>query len=118
MVRIEREKKIKLLSTFVSDKLTEEDYDKVLAALQQSVNEWYGVRWYFELRDFSGWESEAALEEMKFDIDHAEELAKVAIVGNKKWECWIKKAMKAFPVVEFRYFTPTEKEDAKQWISS
>ncbi|WP_026135826.1 SpoIIAA family protein [Nafulsella turpanensis] len=118
MVRIEREKAGNLVSTYVSDKLTKEDYDKILPALQQTVNEWDGVRWYFEMRDFSGWEPIAALRDLKFDIEHANELTKIAMVGTQKWQEWLTKAMKPFTSAEVRFFDLLEREEALRWIKS
>ena len=118
MVRIEREKTAKILKTFVSDQLTKEDYFKLLPALQHTVNEWSDVRWYFEMRDFSGWEPMAVLQELKFDIEHANEVSKVAMVGSKKWQEWLTKAMDPFTSADVRYFDLLEKEEANQWIKS
>ena len=116
MVRIEREKTGNLVKTFVSDKLTQEDYDKILPALQQTVNEWEGVRWYFEMRDFSGWEPGAALQDLKFDVEHANEMGKIAMVGTKKWQEWLTAAMKPFTSADVRYFDLLEREEALHWI--
>ena len=118
MVRIEREKTGNIIRTFVSDKLTKEDYEKMLPALQQTENEWDSVRWYFEMRDFSGWEPAAAFQDLKFDIEHANEMAKVAMVGTKKWEEWLTKTMKPFTSADVRYFDLQEREEALQWIAS
>ena len=118
MVRIEREKTGNLIKTFVSDKLTAEDYEKILPALQQTVNEWDSVRWYFEMRDFSGWEPTAALQDLKFDVAHATEMAKIAMVGTKKWQEWLTKAMKPFTSADVRYFDLLEREEALQWIKT
>ena len=118
MVRIEREKSGNVIRTLVSDQLTEEDYDKILPALQQTLNEWDSVRWYFEMRDFSGWEPKAAFKELKFDIEHANEMAKVAMVGTKKWQEWLTTAMKPFTSADVRYFDLQEREEALQWIQS
>lgn len=118
MVRIERDKSEKMLSTFVSDQLTEEDYVKIRLALQQSVNEWYGVRWYLELRNFAGWEGKAPREALKLEVDNAGEIARVAMVVASKWEEWLDKAMKPFNFAEFRYFTPAQQEEARQWLVS
>ena len=118
MVRIEREKNGNMIKTLVSDKLTKEDYDKILPALQQTVNEWDSVRWYFEMRDFSGWEPAAAFKDLKFDIEHATEMTKIAMVGTKKWEEWLTKAMKPFTSADVRFFDLQEREEALQWIKS
>lgn len=117
MVRIEREKSGNLVKTFVSDKLTKEDYDKMLPAVQQTLNEWSKVRWYFELRDFSGWEPAAAVKDLRFDVEHANELSKIAIVGTKKWEEWLTMAMKPFTSAEVRYFELEDREEAQVWIA-
>lgn len=118
MVRIEREKSGNLVKTFVSDKLTQEDYDKILPALQQTVNEWDSVRWYFEMRDFSGWEPGAALKDLKFDVEHANEMQKIAMVGTKKWQEWLTAAMKPFTSAQVRYFDLPDREEALLWIKS
>ena len=118
MVRIEREKAGNIIKTFVSDQLSREDYFKILPALQHTVNEWDQVRWYFEMRDFSGWEPEAALEELRFDIDHANQMSKIAMVGSKKWRDWLTRAMSLFPLAEVRYFDLMEREEAILWIKS
>lgn len=116
MVRIEREKTGNLVKAYVSDQLTQEDYDKILPALQQTLNEWSEVRLYFEMRDFSGWEAGAALADLKFDIEHGNEMSKVAMVGAKKWQEWLTAAMKPFTSAEVRYFDLPEREEALRWI--
>lgn len=118
MVRIEREKSGNLIKTLVSDKLTQEDYDKMLPALEQTVSEWESVRWYFEMRDFSGWEPVAALQDLKFDIEHANQMTKIAMAGTKKWQEWLTKTMKPFTSADVRFFDLQEREQALQWIKS
>lgn len=118
MVRIEREKNGNMIKTLVSDKLTKEDYDKMLPALQQTVNEWDSVRWYFEMKDFGGWEPVAALKDLKFSIEHAEEMSKIAMVGSKKWQEWLTKAMKPFTAANVRFFELSQREEAQEWIKS
>lgn len=118
MVRIEKEKTGNIIKTIVSDKLTKEDYDQILPALQETVNEWESVRWYFEMRDFSGWEPVAALRDLKFDIAHANEMTKIAMVGSEKWQEWLSQAMKPFTSADVRYFDLLEKEQALEWIKS
>ncbi len=116
MVRIEREKNGSLIMTFVSDQLTKEDYFKILPALQHTVNDFEEVRWYFEIRDFSGWEPLAALQELRFDVDRAEKILRVAITGPEKWQEWLTKSMSLLPFANVRCFGLTEKEQALMWI--
>lgn len=118
MVRIEREKSENMIRTLVSDLLTREDYDKMLPALQQTVNEWNGIRWYFEMRNFGGWEPGATFQELKFEIEHADEVAKIALVGTKKWQEWLTEATKPFTLAEVRFFEYPEREEAIRWIKS
>lgn len=118
MVRIEREKSGNIIRTLVSDMLTREDFDKMLPAVQQTVNEWSNIRWYFELRNFPGREPGAAYQELKFDIEYAAEVAKVAMVGTKNWQEWLTTAMKPFTSAEVRFFDILEREEALRWIES
>lgn len=118
MVRIEREKSGKIIRTIVSDMLTREDYDKILSALQQTVKEWSRIRWYFEMRNFGGWEPGAAFQELKFDVEHADEVAKIALTGTEKWKKWLTNGVEPFGSAEVRFFNISEREEAIRWIES
>lgn len=118
MIHIEKEKTGNLIKTLVSDKLTQEDYDKLIPILEQTLEEWSNLRWYFEMQDFRGWSMQAAFMDLGFDIRHATDLSKIAMVGEKHWQETLTNLMKPFTSADVRYFSLEEKEEAMEWIRS
>lgn len=106
-----------LIATRASGKLTREDYEKVLPALEKLEAKYSKIRWFFEMApDFDGWSIEAAAKDLKFDLSHAKQLEKVAMVGDKKWEEWLTKLMKPFTTAEVKFFESSKIEEAQIWI--
>lgn len=54
-------------------------------------------------------------EDAKFDIKHASDLEKIAMVGEKKWLVWMTDLMKPFTSAEIKSFELDEKDGAKKW---
>jgi uncharacterized protein YjbK len=118
MIRIEKEKTGNLIKTFVSDKLTREDYDQLIPIMEKTLEDWKNVRWYFEMQDFRGWSMQGAFIDFSFSFKHATELSKLAMVGEKEWQESLTQVMKPFTSADVRFFSLEEKEEALRWITS
>jgi hypothetical protein len=118
MLKILQQKEGNLIATKATEKLTEVDYNKLLPLLNNKVQQYQKIRWYFEMEDFDGWELKAFWEEIKFDAKHLNDFGKVAMVGDKKWEEWMTDLMKPFTSAKVKFFDTSEKEEAKRWIKS
>ena len=105
-----------LLATRATGNLTEADFDKLLPLLNNIVERYKKIRWYFEMEGFEGWTPKAFWKDLKFDVQHANDFEKVAMIGDKKWEKWMTDLMKPFTSAEVKFFDLEEKEIAKKWI--
>ena len=105
-----------LIATRATENLTEADYDKLLPLLNNIVEKYKKIRWYFEMEGFEGWTPKAFWKDLKFDVQHANKFEKVAMVGDEKWENWMTDLMKPFTSAEVKFFDLEEKEIAKKWI--
>lgn len=106
-----------LVATRANGKLTKEDYEKILPVLNQLEEKYPKIRWYFEMApDFDGWSLKAAAKDLNFDLSHAKQLEKIAMVGDKKWEEWLTEIMKPFTSAEIKFFELSQKEEAQVWI--
>lgn len=99
-------------------KLTKADYNKLMPLLNKVVSQHEKIPWYFEMGNFVGWELKAFWEDVKFDVRHANDFDKVAMVGDKKWEEWMTEGMKPFTSAEVKYFDTSPREEAIKWIKS
>src|SRR6056297_828034 len=106
-----------IIYTVAEEKLTDEDYDRVIPVLQEKVRTFGKIRWYFEMRDFEGWTLSALWDDLKFDINYSEDMEMIAMVGDKKWEKGLTQLMKPFTGAEIKFFKTEDQEEAKIWIS-
>lgn len=114
MVSIQVEHNI--IYTVAEEKLTKEDYDRIIPVLQEKIRSLGTIRWYFEMRHFEGWTLSAMWRDLKFDFKNLENLERIAMVGDKKWEKELTQLMKPFTGATIKYFELTQKDEAKNWI--
>lgn len=107
-----------IIYTTIKDKLRKEDMEEVIQAGSTIIEKHGKARWYIEMQDFKGWDAGALWEDMKFDIKHANEYEKVAMVGGKDWEKVMTNLLKPFTSADVAYFDLDEKDEAKAWIQS
>lgn len=106
-----------ILYTIAEDKLTDEDYDRIIPVLEERIRTFGKIRWYFEMRDFTGWKLSAVWDDIKLDLKYRNNLEMIAIVGDKKWKKGLTKLMKPFTGAEIKFFEEEDREEAKIWIS-
>ncbi|WP_029037464.1 SpoIIAA family protein [Salinimicrobium xinjiangense] len=102
--------------TIAEDKLTDEDYDRLIPLLEEKIRSFGKVRWYFEMKEFEGWSLSAMWRDLKFNFRNKENLERIAMVGNKEWEKQLTQLMKPFTGATLKYFDSSEHEEAKNWI--
>lgn len=118
MISVQQESNENIVYAVASETLTQQDYDRLLPKVEETLHHHDKIRLYFEMKDFSGWTPGAAWQDVKFDFGHASDFEKIAMVGNKSWENWLTQLMKPFTSAEVRYFEPEQKETAKTWIKN
>ena len=116
MLRILEQTENNVIATKATEKLTTDDYAKLLPLLKNALKQYGRIRWYFEMEDFKGWELKAFWEDVKFDAEHANDFEKIAMVGEKQWEKWMTDLMRPFTSAEIKYFDLEEKAKALTWI--
>jgi len=96
--------------------LTKNDYDKLLPVLNTLLEKHVKIRWYFEMENFTGWEPAALWEDLQFDIKHANDFEKIAMVGEREWQSMITQIMKPFSSAEIKYYDRQNQREAIRWI--
>lgn len=104
MLQILEQTEGNLVTTKATGKLTEADYNKLLPLQHNIMKKYQIIRWYFEMEDFEGWKPKAFWKNLKFDVQHANDFEKVAIIGGKKKEEWMAGLMKPFTSAEIKFF--------------
>ncbi len=117
MVTIDQQSGTNILITTATGELEQSDYDRMLPKARAIIAEYGSVRWLFEMVDFDGWTAGSAWRDLKFDVRHASDFERVAIVGKKAWMEWISKLTEPFTSAEVQHFEPAHRRDALAWLA-
>ncbi|MBP8113726.1 MAG: STAS/SEC14 domain-containing protein [Chitinophagaceae bacterium] len=112
-----------IIATKANDLLGINDYEKIHPLIHNIINTGKKVRWYFEMDDClisnaAGFWEDGIIEVnyVNLKFTHSDDIEKIAIVGVKKWEEWMRSVMKPFAKARVKYFDLADKEQAKEWI--
>lgn len=100
----------------ISGTITREDYETFVPQVQALVKQEGNINMLLDLEGFE-WEKVSAWgADMKFGHDYHKKIAKMAIVGDKKWEKWLTKLVDPFYAIQAKYFHTTEMDAAWDWL--
>jgi hypothetical protein len=97
-------------------KLTHEDYNKINPMVDSALEGIKDpkIKAFIDGSELEGWEARAAWDDFKFGLKHGNQIEKIAIFGNKKWQEHTAKVGSWFVSGEVKYF---ESEDnALSWL--
>lgn len=112
-----------IIATKANDLLGINDYEKIHPLIHNIISSGKKVRWYFEMDDClisnaAGFWEDGIIEVnyVNLKFTHSDDIEKIAIVGVKKWEVWMRSIMKPFVIAKVKYFDLVDKESAFEWI--
>lgn len=115
MYRILTESSGAFVAVQVTGTLQSEDYSSLLPLLQSKIAENGKINLFWEMKDFDGWTASGLWSDGSFDVKHAGDFRRIAIVGEKKWHEWMATVMKPFTSAEIRYFDHHDRAAAMAW---
>ncbi len=74
------------------------------------------VRLLAHFEDFSGWDLNAAWDDFAFPVKHFNDLGRIALDGDHKWEVWMARLCQPFATGKVRDFDVSEIDSAWQWV--
>ena len=108
----------KVLEVQVTNKLTHDDYQRLVPAFERLVKQHGKIRVLFEMAGFHGWEAGALWDDIKFDLKHFSDIERLAMVGDKKWEQGMSAFCRPFTTAKIRYFDSAAIQEARAWLES
>lgn len=98
-------------------KLTKEAYETFVPMTEKKIAEHGKIRILFVMHGFHGWSAGAAWEDFKFDLKHFNDIERLAIVGETKWEKGMSVFCRPFTTAKIKYFDHTDIDKAREWIT-
>ena len=106
-----------LLVSHVSGKLVKADYEQFGPEFERLLRQRGKLRVLFDVTNFHGLDAGALWEETKFDIKHAADIDRLAVVGDRKWQQVMTTFSKPFTKATVHYFDAVNAAQARTWLS-
>jgi hypothetical protein len=107
----------KLLEVHLTGKLVKKDYETFLPAVERLVKQHGKILMLVELHDFHGWTAGAVWEDIKFDAKHFNDIERLVVLGENKWERGMAVFCKPFTTAKVRYFDRSQAAEARDWLT-
>ena len=107
----------RLVALPVSGKLTKENMVSVAPLLEEKIRENGKVDFFCDMTDLHGWSLGGFWAELKFDVKHARDFRRVAVITGKPLHRFRASMLKPFTSAEIKCFQEEKKSDALTWIS-
>lgn len=99
-------------------KLVKEDYPLFTSQFERIVSGNGKLSVLFDMTELDGWSSKGFWEEAKFDLRHNNDIGRLAVIGDAKWQHALVDIAKPFAAAEVRYFHRDEVSQARNWLLS
>lgn len=105
-----------VVEVHATGKLTKEAYASFVPLTEEKIKTYGKIRILFIMHDFHGWDAGATWEDCKFDLRHFNDIERLAIVGETKWEKGMSLFCRPFTTAEIKYFDQADIDKAREWI--
>jgi hypothetical protein len=106
----------KVLAVTFHDRITRQDYDQFVPAVNRAVRKHRKVRLLVEMADVHGWSVGALWEDLKLDLKHYGHVERLALVGDQKWESGLAVYSRMLGTAEIRHFDAAHAAEARAWV--
>jgi hypothetical protein len=115
-IQVEKTASGTLVTLKVKEKLEKDDYTRFVPMVESQMKNGSPVRLLIELHDFKGWTAGALWEDTKFAASHFNDIERMAVVGDARWQKGVTTFFKPFTSAEVRYFDLNAIDKARQWV--
>lgn len=116
MLQLLEESKGDLVAFRISGDVDKNDYNVMLPVLEEKIKQHGKIRVYAEVQDVEAYSLRALYDEVKFDVTHAANFSRAAIVGDSAWIDWLTVMARPFTTANIKYFDFSQREAAWEWI--
>ena len=108
----------RFLTLTLTGKLDETDYEQFGPMIEGLIAKHDAINLVVVLRDFHGWTAGALWEDVKFDARHFNDINRLAIVGETKWQKGMAFFCKPFTTADVRFFERGRLREAEDWAAT
>jgi len=106
----------KFLKIALSGTVVKDDYKPLITEFTRLTAERGKIRVLLDMTRFHGWDASGLWQEIKFDLKHLDDLDRLAVVGEARWQHAIASFTKPLTPAEVRYYDGAKVTDAEAWL--
>ena len=106
----------KVIEVEINGKLVHADYEEFVPMTESAIKQFGKVSMLVILNDFHGWDATALWDDLKFDFKHFNDIERLGLVGDAKWEKGMSVFCRPFTSAEIKFFTPDQLDAARSWV--
>ena len=96
--------------------IKKEDYATLTAEIEALLQQEESINMLLDMEEFEGEQFKAWGADFKFGREYRKKIAKMAVVGDKKWQEWMTALVDPFFAREAEFFPTDEREAAWEWL--
>ena len=96
--------------------IKKEDYEALIADVEALLQQEESINMLLDMEEFEGEQFKAWGADFKFGREYRKKIAKMAIVGDKKWQEWMTALVDPFFAREAEFFLIEERDAAWEWL--
>ena len=106
-----------IIEIAVDGKILHDDYQRVLPEFENIIARHGSMRCLIEVGHIKGMQPKAVLDDLKFDIKHAKDIRRCAIVSDANWHRSLTRLWGWFmPKCKVETFKPEQRAEAAAWV--
>ncbi len=107
----------RVLEVNANGTLSKDDYRNLAPTVERLIHDHGRINILFSMDHFHGWSPGGLWEDIKFDARHFGDIARLALVGEKKWEKWMARVCQPFTRARIRFFDHQHAQEAREWLA-
>ncbi|OYP33050.1 STAS/SEC14 domain-containing protein [Rhodopirellula sp. MGV] len=107
----------KTIEVHLTGKLSGADYEHFVPLTEHRIEQYGKIRLLVVFSDFHGWDAEALWDDIKFDVKHFNDIERLAVVGDSRWEKGMSVFCRPFTTAKIKYFDTSHLADARAWVN-
>jgi hypothetical protein len=107
-----------ILRVTVTGTVSQSDIEQFAEQFEKAASDQEKVRMLIELKDFEGWDFKGLWADLRFDVSHQDQMERIAILGDKRWEDWGTALSDPFFKAELKFFETDERAAAEAWLQA
>lgn len=100
----------------IQDKLDSSDYERFTALAEDRIRNHGEVNLLVRATNFNGWSPAALWQDLKFDIEHYNDVSRLALVAEDSSREWMATLSKPFTGARVEFFPSSELDSARKWV--